>query len=265
MNQTVLVTGACGGIGKALCKRFFTAGYSLVCVDKSYAQLQALKQAFSNTPSKIYCIKQDLRKPDSPTLIYEEVKRQNLNIDILVNAAGFGIYGDFLDQGIEENQALIDVNISGLMKLCHLFAADMKERGSGAIINFSSISAFFPGKLMSGYYASKAFVLSFSIALAEELKKYNIRVLAICPDVIDTPFYEKAHADRLHSYLLNRLKPKKVSTFSKKAFKAIQHRRRYYVLIGLRAKLLVFFSIFVPKRIQVKIIGFIQAKVKKNS
>ena len=117
---------------------------------------------------------------------------------------------------------------------------------------------------MSSYYASKAFVLSFSIALAEELKKDNIKVLAICPDVIDTSFYGKAKADKTHSYLLTRMPPKKASSFAKKAFKAIQKGKTYYVVIGLRAKIIAFFSLFLPKRFQVKIIGFIQAKTHKN-
>lgn len=188
--KTVLLTGCTSGIGKALCKEFASDNHNLILVarnkDKVLELSKELSKKYSICTYPILC---DLREQDAYQQIYRQVEELNLVVDILVNAAGFGIYGEFVDSDPVLQQELLQVNISSLLCLCNLFGLQMKKRGCGYIINFSSISGFFPGTYMSSYYASKAFILSYSISLARELKPFGVKVLALCPGVIDTPFY----------------------------------------------------------------------------
>lgn len=259
--KTVLLTGCTSGIGKALSKEFASDNHNLILVarnkDKVLELSKELSKKYGICTYPILC---DLREQDAYQQIYRQVEELNLVVDILVNAAGFGIYGEFVDSDPVLQQELLQVNMSSLLCLCNLFGLQMKKRGRGYIINFSSISGFFPGTYMSSYYASKAFILSYSISLARELKPFGVKVLALCPGVIDTPFYNKAKADKRHSYLLYRMSPISASKFAEKAYKTIKKEKIYYKIIGIKNKILVFLSIFVPKRVLAAILSWIQAK-----
>ncbi|HRF70283.1 MAG TPA: SDR family oxidoreductase [Candidatus Pelethenecus sp.] len=261
MNSTVLITGATSGIGKELSYRFAEKKYQLVLIGRNEEKLNHLcKEITLKYSIQPYGICVDLLEKDSCSKIYNKTKELNVNVDILLNVAGLGVYDNFLDRDMKDHQELLEVNIKSLVTLSHLFGQDMKKRNYGYIINFSSISGFFPGPYMSTYYASKAFVLSFSIALAEELKPFNVSVLALCPGVIQTPFYVKAKADIAHSYLLQRMKPNSVCWVSKKIIKMISKKKTGYRVIGLKNKLLIFISRSFPKKLLGKIIVFVQAK-----
>ncbi|MDE5565810.1 MAG: SDR family NAD(P)-dependent oxidoreductase, partial [Anaeroplasmataceae bacterium] len=227
--MNVLITGATGELGSKLCQMFAYDKHYLILVGRNEEKLKKLsknlKDNFSS-PNDIICV--DLRNEKSAEKIYLETQKLNVAIDILINAAGFGVYKDFLDREITIHKELIEVNILRLMELCHLFGQEMRNRRTGYIINFSSIAGFLPGPYLSTYYASKAFVLSFTLALSKELKPYNVSALAICPGVIDTPFYRKALADRKHSYLLDRTILSNSFKFAKKAYKIIGKKKRYY-------------------------------------
>ncbi len=259
MRQTIVFTGATGGIGEALCKEFMKDSYTILLVGRNLEKLIALQHKLKDKQD-ILLLPVDLRKKDAFLEIYSYVVEKKLEVDILINAAGFGIYGEYLDQDIRSNQDLIMVNIMNLVCLCHVFGNEMKRRGRGYIINFSSISAFFPGKLMATYYASKAFISSFSIALAEELRHDHVDVLALCPGVVDTPFYKKSKSDRAHSYLLDRMPPISARRFAKRAYRVIQRRKKMLHISGVKNKIWIGISRFLPVHILVKIIGFVQAK-----
>lgn len=257
----MLITGATGGIGRALSKRFALAGDHLILVGRNEERLQGLMQELNHlSKAQIeYCIC-DFRKESYGRELYEMVKQRNKGIDILVNTAGFGLYNSFLDEKMNLQEELIDVNIVAMLNLCYYFGKDMQKRNTGYIVNFSSISGFFPGPYMATYYASKAFVLSFSLGLYKELKKDHIQVLAICPGVIDTPFYRKANAMKDRSYLLERMPPKSPERFAQKAYRLILKRKEGYKVIGIKNKILIFLSHFVPRKLLSNCIAWVQAK-----
>lgn len=259
--MNVLITGATGELGSKLCQMFAHDKNHLILVGRNEEKLKKLSKNLKDTFSAsndIICV--DLRNEKSAEEIYFQTQKLNVAIDILINAAGFGVYEDFLNREITLHKELIEVNILRLMEICHLFGQEMRNRGTGYIINFSSIAGFLPGPYLSTYYASKAFVLSFTLALAKELKSHNIAVLAICPGVIDTPFYRKALADRKHSYLLDRTILNNSFKFAKKAYKVISKKKTYYKVIGLPNKLLIFFSLLIPKKTLTNFISWIQRK-----
>ncbi|MDE5715588.1 MAG: SDR family oxidoreductase [Anaeroplasmataceae bacterium] len=266
MKKTVLVTGATGGIGVELCKEFAKDNYDIVIVGRTNDKINYLIRILEQYPIQIYILKYDLRQNDVHHDILKEIKELKIQIDILINMAGFGIYDEFLNHNLEDQNNLILVNLNSLMNLCYIIGKEMKERNSGYIINFSSISAFFPGTYMATYYASKAFILSFSLALARELKPYNIAVLGICPGVIQTSFYDTAGADKSHSYLLDRMKPITAQKFAKLAYKQIKKRKCNYCIIGFKNKFLIFLSRFIPIRFLSLIIKIVQKpKLKSES
>lgn len=261
MHKMVLITGCTSGIGKELCYSFAKDNYSLVLVARNQIKLFSMTEEFKkNYAIPVFPILCDLREKNAALFIFEQVKKLNLEIDILVNAAGFGLYGETVHTDIFLQQELMQVNITSLVCLCQAFGLIMKERKKGYIINFSSISGFFPGTFMSSYYASKSFVLSFSLALARELKPFGVKVLALCPGVVDTPFYRKAKADKTYSKLLFRMPPLSTQEFVKKAYKIIKKENCFYKIVGLKNKMIIFLSFFIPKRFLTILIGWIQAK-----
>jgi uncharacterized protein len=138
----------------------------------------------------------DLRIPDSPAKLFEETRRRGLEIDMLVNNAGFGSFGDFAKLDLARELSMIDLNIKSLVDLTQRFLVPMRERKQGTIINVASTAGFQPVPFMATYAATKAFVLSFSEALWEENRPYGIHVMALCPGVTETNFFEAARGEK---------------------------------------------------------------------
>lgn len=166
-NQTVLITGATSGIGYELSKIFIRNKYNVVFVARNQKALERAKEALTSQydNSTITCISADLSQPDSPQEIYAKLQKEGITINILVNSAGFGVYGDFTTVDINKHLNLLWVNVIALTALTRLFLPDMLRRKQGKILNIASTAAFQPGPHMAVYYASKAYVLSFSEAL----------------------------------------------------------------------------------------------------
>ncbi len=197
MNQTVLITGASNGIGYELAKLFARDGYNLVLVARNLEKLLELANEMKGqfgTSSTI--ISKDLALPDSPLEIVTVLTESNLSIDILINNAGFGMYGTFAHMETNEIINMIQVNITSLTQLTHLLLPGMIHRKSGKILNVASTAAFQPGPLMAVYYATKAYVLSISEALANELQPHGITVTALCPGPTDTGFTTRAKLEQ---------------------------------------------------------------------
>ena len=172
MTKTVLITGASGGIGAELVPHFAKAGYKLILVARSKDLLHRIKDRIEkdfNSDVTIYLI--DLSKREEREKLIKQVTDNKQKIDVLVNNAGFGLHGTFEDLSLEKQLAMIELNISAVTHLAHAFLPQMIEQESGKILNVASVAAFSPGPNMAVYYASKAFVLSFTNALISELKK----------------------------------------------------------------------------------------------
>ncbi len=260
--KSVLITGATSGIGKELAKEFAKHKFDLVLTGRNKEKLEYVSEELVKEYSiKCFTIVSDLRNENSSKYIYQKVKENNISIDILINNAGFGIYGDFLLEDLHKQNELIDVNIKAVMNLCYWFGKDMKDRKKGKIINLSSISGYLPGPYMASYYASKAFILSFSLALEKELKPYHVEVYTLCPEVINTPFYDKANANLKYSLLLKNMPPKSPQKLVKYVFKKIK-KKKYLLHPGLKNKCIIFLQRFLSKKITLFFVSKIQKKQK---
>lgn len=189
---TALVTGASKGLGQALTLELARRGARLILVARSAAQLgevaTEIRQRYGNEDTEV--IVGDLIAPGGPQRILGELHDRGLTVDLLVNNAGAGGAGGFLSRPLEGQLRSIELNVNGLLWLTHAIGGELVARGSGGIINVSSVAAFQPMPFQATYAASKAFVLSFSESLAEELRSSGVRVMASHPGPIDTGFFD---------------------------------------------------------------------------
>lgn len=199
--QTVLITGASGGIGYELARLFAADGYHLVLVARNETKLAALKQRLEETDSsQVTVLIHDLSQPHVAQSIYDTLTAQQVQVDVLVNNAGFGSYGLFVDSNWEKQHDMLELNVVALTHLTRLFLPNMVKRGQGKILNVASTASFQPGPLMSVYFATKAYVLSFTEAIANELKGTGVTATALCPGPTESGF--QAAADLSESNLV---------------------------------------------------------------
>jgi uncharacterized protein len=189
MNKTALITGASSGIGKELALIHAGNGGDLVLIARSAAPLNELKEfILSEHQVNVEVIVADLTAPNAPRKIFEEVHSKQIKIDYLINNAGVGGFGEFYKRDESDELNMLRLNMEALVVLTHLFLPEMIARKSGRILNVSSIAGFLPGPMMTTYYATKAFVNSFSFGLAQEVRKYGVTVTALCPGPLKTNF-----------------------------------------------------------------------------
>lgn len=199
-NKRVLITGASYGIGESFAKRLAAAGAYLILTARSQDRLTTLAaQLRAQYATEVHVICADLAAQTGPRDIFEEVERHHLSVDLLINNAGFGALGEFASLSLPRQLEMIQVNVSSLVELTHLFLQPMKARRAGAILNVASTASFQAIPYFAVYAATKAFVLSFSEALFEECKPYNIRVMALCPGSTVTNFQEVAGSQRINT------------------------------------------------------------------
>lgn len=193
MTTYTLITGASSGIGLELARLFARNGHPLILTARSVDKLEALAADLrSQYAVDVQVIPADLSQPQGPRKLYDAVQKKKLSVANLVNNAGFGTHGPFIDTPWEKERAMLQLNIVSLIELTHLFLPQMIERRSGSILNVASTAAFQPGPFMTNYYASKSHVLFFSEGLATELKPYGISVTVLCPGPTETPFFDTA-------------------------------------------------------------------------
>jgi short-subunit dehydrogenase len=192
-----LITGASSGIGEAFAMRLAAEKHNLVLVARSEEKLRVLCDVLSakhDVTCRYYAI--DLLDYEADLQLFNETEKNGLEIDWLINNAGFGSAGDFAALDLEKELEIIDLNVSALVALTYRYLQRMRERRSGTIINVSSAAGFQPIPFMATYAASKAFVSSFSEAIAEENRPFGIQVLALCPGSTKTNFFEASKIDR---------------------------------------------------------------------
>ncbi|HEV8589568.1 MAG TPA: SDR family oxidoreductase [Pyrinomonadaceae bacterium] len=195
--NTTLITGASSGIGEAFARALAARGHNLLLVARSEDKLITLCSELGRVRS-IHCqyVALNLSKPDSAAQLFDETQKRGLDIDLLINNAGFGSMGDFATLDRDRELNMIDLNVHSLVELTHRFLRPMRERKTGAIINVASTAGFQPVPFMATYAATKAFVLSFSEALWEENRAYGIEVMALCPGVTETGFFEASQMQK---------------------------------------------------------------------
>ena len=192
-----LITGASSGIGEAFARRLAAEKHNLVLVARSGQKLSELCDELAGkygVTCRYFAV--DLLEPGADVRLFEETETNGLEIDWLINNAGFGSAGDFATLDLETELEIIDLNVSALVALTHRYLRKMRERKRGTIINVSSAAGFQPIPFMATYAASKAFVSSFSEAIAEENRPFGIQVLALCPGSTKTNFFEASKIER---------------------------------------------------------------------
>jgi short-subunit dehydrogenase len=193
-NLYALVTGATSGIGYELAKVFAQNGYNLIIVARSEDDLQTRAKEFLKFGVNVVPMVKDLFMPNAAFELYNEVKAKGIEVNVLVNDAGQGEYGLFIETDIQRQLDIIQLNIASLTALTYLFLKDMVARNEGRILQLASIGSNFPGPLQSVYHGTKAYVLSFTEALINELKDTAVTMTALQPGVTDTDFFNKAGA-----------------------------------------------------------------------
>lgn len=199
-RPVTLITGASAGLGAEFARQCAARGEALALVARRRDRLEALKAELGGD---VHVFAADLALPGAAQSLIAELEAEGLGVATLINNAGFGLAGKFADRPLDRQIGMIDLNVRTLVELCHLVLPAMRAAGKGAICNVASTAAFQPGPNMAVYYASKAFVLSFTEALHHELKGSGIRVSALCPGPTESEFSDVADS---HSPTLERMK-----------------------------------------------------------
>ncbi|MGA8236927.1 MAG: SDR family oxidoreductase [Candidatus Sulfotelmatobacter sp.] len=257
--QTALVTGASGGIGYELAKLFARDRYNVVLVARSAEKLTRVAIELQRQFGVIVkTVALDLAAQPAPKFLFDQLQREGASIDVLVNNAGFGGFGEFAAMPEEEILGQIQLNISALTHLTRLFLPPMLARRGGKVMNVASTAAFQPGPLMAVYYATKAYVLSFSEALANEVAGSGVVVSCFCPGATDTGFAKRAGTE--NSRLFRKLRPMNAEVVARDGYRGLMAGRTL-VISGMRNRLVAESVRFAPRRMVTAISRWVAEKV----
>jgi len=261
-NQYALITGATSGIGYELAKLFAQEGYDLVIVSRNHDELKAKAEEFKSFGINVITIAKNLFLQEDAYSLYSELQLHGISPEILVNDAGQGVYGKFQDTDIHREVDIVNLNIVSVIILTKLFLKDRLTKGSGKILNLASVASKAPGPWHSVYHGTKAFVLSWSEAIREELKDSGITVTALLPGPTDTDFFNKAEMNE--SKILedkdNLMSPEEVA---KDGFDALMNGDDK-VISGLKNKLSVAMTNISPDSMAAHRMGEMQKPVDEK-
>lgn len=239
-----LITGASTGIGREFALLCAHDGYDLVLVARSQFRLESLADELRRTTGrKVLSIAKDLSEASSPQAVYDEVDCAGFEVELLINNAGFGLLGRFWELDQAEQMRMIHLNIGALTELSRLFLPKFIQRRSGAILNVASTAAFQPGPLMAVYYATKAYVVSFSEALHNEAKEHGVKVVCLCPGPTRTEFQQRAGMN--HTKLFKGSNVTDAATVARIGMAAVR-RGRPLAIAGRMNALMAFLTRFAP-------------------
>ena len=249
-----LITGASSGIGYNIAKYLNSMGYSLVLVARDKEKLQKIQKELSG---EVKIVVADLSNESKLKELY--VLCKNDNIDILINNAGFGLFGEFTETDLNKELEMIDVNIKAVHILTKLFLKDMKKRNKGYILNVSSAASFQAGPLMATYYATKSYVTKLTLAIYEELRrdKSNVHISCLCPGPVNTNFNNVANVQ----FSMKSLSSEYVARYAiDKMF-----QNKLIIIPGIKMKFTIFFNRLVSNKLAIKIVYKVQKKKEKNN
>ena len=249
-----LITGASSGIGYNMAKYLNSMGYSLVLVARDKEKLQKIQKELSG---EVKIVVADLSNESKLKELY--VLCKNDNIDILINNAGFGLFGEFTETDLNKELEMIDVNIKAVHILTKLFLKDMKKRNKGYILNVSSAASFQAGPLMATYYATKSYVTKLTLAIYEELRrdKSNVHISCLCPGPVNTNFNNVANVQ----FSMKSLSSEYVARYAiDKMF-----QNKLIIIPGIKMKFTIFFNRLVSNKLAIRIVYKFQKKKEKNN
>jgi len=256
--STALITGASNGIGLELARIHASKGDNLILVARNLTKLIGLKfELESKFKISILVLEKDLSKTNSANEVFKETSEKGIQIDYLINNAGFGDFGMFADSGLDKQLQMINLNIIALTSLTRLYLTEMIKRRSGKIMNVASTAAFQPGPTMAVYYATKAYVLHFSEAIANELQGSGVTVTALCPGATESGF--QAAANMYESKLVKGKKLPSSKEVALYGYKSMMNNKTV-AIHGFMNYLLANSVRFAPRSVIVKVTRAIQNK-----
>lgn len=249
-KETALVTGSSSGIGMHLAHEFARHGHPLILVAPVESELEQIAAEFRRDHNvEVRVIAKDLELENSAQEIFDELQSAGIEIDILANNAGHGFHGKWWELPLEKDLSMVRLNIEAVMRMTKLFLPPMLRRNRGRILNTASVAGFMPGPLQATYYATKAFVLSWSEALAVELDDTPVSVTALCPGVTDTDFFEKGGSENIKARQgSNVMAPQDVA---KEGYEALM-KEELFVIPGAANKAMIATRRILPVTMQAK-------------
>ncbi|MBK6266052.1 SDR family oxidoreductase [Marivirga sp. S37H4] len=247
--KVVLITGASGGIGEAIANRLAERKHNLLLVARNESKLKVLaEQLIRQHQISVEYISADLSKANTVQDIFEETQKRQLEIEMLINNAGIGSGGEFAALPLQSELDMLQLNISSLVALTHLFLQPMKARGNGTIINVASMASFIPIPYMTTYAASKVFVRHFTQALTEECKPYNVHIMLLCPGLTKTNFNNAAGIENEIGKGLNTEYNSSTQTPEQVADEMLKalDKRKHYIVSGRMNRMAAKLSALLP-------------------
>lgn len=242
-----LITGATSGIGLALTKMLLEKNYQVILVGRSAEKLQQVRTQLHNI-NIINCLCVDLAQPNAAHTVFNTCVEKTYYVDLLVNNAGVGVFGEFTEEPLTKTTNMLNLNITTLTELCHLFAKQMCQRQYGKILNIASTAAFQPVPYLASYAASKSYVLHFSEALNAELRQKNVKVYCLCPGATATNFMDIAGINQQEQGVFAKQALMNVEDVAKRAWRLINSNQAY-TIVGFKNHLLAFLNRFTPRAV----------------
>ncbi|MDQ8184122.1 SDR family oxidoreductase [Pelagicoccus sp. SDUM812002] len=251
MSNTALITGATSGIGQALAEEFARNGHDVIVVSRDENHVDEVASTLARKHGVTALgLAYDLTEAGAAEALQQELEKRNIEIEILVNNAGRGQRGDFQDIPWEDHLEVIRLNIEALTKLTHLYLAIFLERGHGRVLNLGSIAGFQPGPLLSVYHATKAYVVSLSEGIAEEIKDSEVTITCLCPGPTDTEFFDRADASESR-VSQNASMQQSAAEVAKNGYHAMMKGETVHISGGMN-KALTFLRRILPESTQAK-------------
>lgn len=253
ITETVLITGASSGIGLELAKCFAADGCRLILIARNAEALETLAKELRQAHKiEVIVLTADLSLSETPKRIFSELSAQKITVDVLVNNAGFGAHGAFAEISLTRQLEMLQVNITALTELTGLFLPSMIQRKSGGILNVGSVAGFQPGPGMTVYFATKAFVLSFTEGLAEELQGTRLKISVLCPGPTESNFGNVARGQQARQIQTAKMTAEAVAVKGHRAFR----KGKITAIPGLQNKVFVFLNRILPRMIPRKVVKF---------
>ena len=257
MPNTALVTGASSGIGRELARLHAGKGGDLVITARRGEALEALKAELESAHGiAVHCIALDLGAPDGAARLAAAVDALGLEIEVLINNAGFGGHGAFLERELAQDLAMIDLNVKALVSLSHHFGRQMVARGRGRMLQVASTAGLIPGPMQATYFATKAFVTSFSLAIDEEMREHGVTSTVLAPGPVETEFFETASLDGTS---LGK-GAASAATVARVGYNAMRAGQLHVIDSGQLSFLLNWVTPFLPRRTVLKMVRRMQTK-----
>jgi hypothetical protein len=255
-TETALITGASSGIGRELARCFADGGADLVLVARREEALRTVADELESEHGiTARVMPSDLAKPDAPQALFDQCAAEGITVDVVVNNAGFGARGPVAELDTQRQVDMVQVNVTALTHLTRLFLPSMLDRGHGGVLNVASTAAFQPGPNMSVYYATKAYVLSFTEGLAEEVRGTGVHVTCLAPGATDTEFVDRADMEDTTLFKLGAMTPDDVARAGYEGFRS----NTTLVVPGALNKLTAASVRFIPRTVARRIAQSLQS------